>query len=296
MKTVLGRIVGAAVALVVTMGAASAAQVNYRVVSFGDSLSDVGNLFDQAGQPPAPYYKGRFSNGPVWTELFARNAMQKFAAVSVNNAKDTNYAFGGAYAGSGGQVPTIGQQIGAYVQKGGSFAAGDVATVLGGANDLLDLTAGSSKTTIRATAVKAADAQAANVRALIKAGAKIIVVPNLPPLNRTPRATATTGLAAVFALATTTFNTRLAADLKGIQATNKTVRIVAFDLNGLFNAVVANPTMFGFSDVKHPCITDAACVSATRAVQNEHLFWDDIHPTNHAHQFVAFMVRWDLEH
>jgi phospholipase/lecithinase/hemolysin len=40
---------------------------------FGDSLSDPGNLFDFSGGifPPPPYFEGRFSNGPVWSEYFA---------------------------------------------------------------------------------------------------------------------------------------------------------------------------------------------------------------------------------
>ena len=41
------------------------------IVVFGDSLSDNGNLYEimkhQLPQSP-PYYKGRFSNGPVWVE------------------------------------------------------------------------------------------------------------------------------------------------------------------------------------------------------------------------------------
>jgi outer membrane lipase/esterase len=35
------------------------------VVVYGDSLSDNGNLYAATGQPGAPYYDGRRSNGPV---------------------------------------------------------------------------------------------------------------------------------------------------------------------------------------------------------------------------------------
>src|SRR5438046_2391463 len=37
----------------------------------GDSLSDTGRLFRATGVPPAPYYQGRMSNGPLWVEHFA---------------------------------------------------------------------------------------------------------------------------------------------------------------------------------------------------------------------------------
>ena len=38
---------------------------------FGDSLSDVGNVFLATGgqQPASPYANGQFSNGPIWAQL-----------------------------------------------------------------------------------------------------------------------------------------------------------------------------------------------------------------------------------
>ena len=40
---------------------------------FGDSYCDVGNLFALTGgaEPAAPYYNGRFSNGPIWLDHVA---------------------------------------------------------------------------------------------------------------------------------------------------------------------------------------------------------------------------------
>ena len=41
--------------------------------AFGDSLSDVGNIFAATGGvgPGAPYANGQFSNGPVWVQDLA---------------------------------------------------------------------------------------------------------------------------------------------------------------------------------------------------------------------------------
>src|SRR5437660_8377950 len=44
-----------------------------QMVVFGDSLSDVGNVYAATGSPPAPYYPGRYSNGPIWVERLAAN-------------------------------------------------------------------------------------------------------------------------------------------------------------------------------------------------------------------------------
>ena len=57
------------------------------IVVFGDSLSDNGNLFRLTGQPPPPYFKGRFSNGPVWVERLA-------APLGLDGI--TDFALGGA--------------------------------------------------------------------------------------------------------------------------------------------------------------------------------------------------------
>ena len=47
------------------------------IVSFGDSLSDVGNAYLGSGMTqPAPvsaYYQGHFSNGPIWVEYLAKD-------------------------------------------------------------------------------------------------------------------------------------------------------------------------------------------------------------------------------
>jgi len=57
------------------MASAASAQTYGRLVVFGDSLSDNGNLYAISGQPTSPpYFQGRFSNGPVFTELLGFNA------------------------------------------------------------------------------------------------------------------------------------------------------------------------------------------------------------------------------
>jgi len=66
---------------------------------FGDSLTDTGNAFAVQGFPFPPYYKGRFSNGPVWVEYLA--PMLNFPAPVASNDGGVNYAYGGATSGFG---------------------------------------------------------------------------------------------------------------------------------------------------------------------------------------------------
>lgn len=295
MRTFFGGVVGALVAATMMVAAASAA--DYRVVSFGDSLSDSGNVFDATGKPTKPYFQGRFTNGRVWTELLAGGPMVRFNQ-PVSNTKDTNYAFGTAWAGTNpkGLVPGVGVQIDSYIAKGGKFAARDVVTLLAGANDIKDqLKPTSTLTQIVAIARGAADAQQANLRKVLLRGAKIVVVATLPPIDKTPFAIQNK-VVTPLALATGAYNARLAANVAAQRKAFPKARILLFDLNGLFKQTVAAPAVFGFTNVTKSCVATPACVGGSLAAENKYLFWDELHPTGHAHQLVAFMVRWDLEH
>lgn len=83
-----------------------------KVISFGDSMSDTGNLFDSIvafggkGMPAAPSYKGRFSDGVVVIEAMA-NAL---------NLPLVNYAFAGARSGYDNLMPVYGMQQGMLKQ------------------------------------------------------------------------------------------------------------------------------------------------------------------------------------
>jgi hypothetical protein len=66
------------------------------LITFGDSYCDVGNLFVATGgaEPAAPYYNGRFSNGPIWLDHVAGFLGVPFKASLLGG---TDYAFGGAW-------------------------------------------------------------------------------------------------------------------------------------------------------------------------------------------------------
>lgn len=121
-------------AAVSTAGAAGAQSYN-RLVVFGDSLSDNGNLFlATGGATPAspPYFQGRFSSGPVFTERLGFNASNFMGPVTGS----INYAFGGARTDS--QAAPLGMrvQLAQYQARGGRFGAGDLVSILGGANNI----------------------------------------------------------------------------------------------------------------------------------------------------------------
>ena len=101
-----------------------------QMITFGDSLSDAGNVFASSSGDPnliadpivPPYYQGRMSNGANWTDQLADRLGMSRPGASLGGG--TNYAWAGATSGSGqtlrtsllipGQkqyVDNVGQQI-----------------------------------------------------------------------------------------------------------------------------------------------------------------------------------------
>jgi phospholipase/lecithinase/hemolysin len=237
------------------------------VIVYGDSLSDNGNLFAATGLPPAPYYNGRFSNGPVSVEQLA----------VLLGAPLIDYAFGGATTGLGNEFDNGSQtKLGTMNAPGmltelaafpppAALIPTSLFVVWGGANDL---EIGGSVT----TAVADIDTI---VGALEAKGATHILVPGLPDLGLTPEflgnATAT-----AYSLA---FNAGLKASLPS--------NVTYFDTYGLLNAIVANPGAYGFTNVTAACFDTTHAIPTLCADPSKYLFWDDIHPTTAADAILA---------
>src|SRR5271165_4400669 len=68
------------------------------IYSFGDSLSDVGNVFHLTGIPAPPYVNGQFSNGPVWLQSLA--AGLGLAPLTASLLGGTDYAYGSGETGN----------------------------------------------------------------------------------------------------------------------------------------------------------------------------------------------------
>ncbi len=71
---------------------------------FGDSYCDVGNIFaaTSGAEPAAPYYQGRFSNGPIWLDHVAGFLGVPMKASLLGG---TDYAFGGAWVTAPQSIP-----------------------------------------------------------------------------------------------------------------------------------------------------------------------------------------------
>lgn len=255
------RVLAALVLCFAATFASSAGAVSFTAIyAFGDSLTDTGNACGGGcpGYPVPPYAAGRFSNGPVWVEGVAAGLG---LSVSPSFYGGNDYAVGGATS-----TGIRNTQVPGYLSSVGGVASPTALYVLwGGGNDGLG---GGSP-------VAAANNMIASINNLHLAGAQYFFVANLPDLSLTPSAYGYAP-AQAFSLA---FNSTFATGLAGLSG----VTIYAYDAYAALNSTVANPGLYGYTNVNTPCWNGVtACANP-----NEYVFWDTVHPTATAHAATA---------
>lgn len=284
----------AVLALALSMGAAHAQNFN-RTVAFGDSLTDNGNLAIATGNvlPGSPSM--RFSNGPVWVEYLSGPLANFFPIGPIDNARNVDFAFGGSRTDNAvANPPGIPTQIGAFLQRGGQFGANDLVTLWGGANNIFQAIPGAVQTpataqaTMAAVSTTAAADIAGSARQLAGAGARTIVVMNLPDIGAAPAylTPATIAASPLASYSSAVFNSTLATQMQTVAASTR-ANIISVDVQSLFSAVAANPNAFGFTNVTQGC----SLVSATACASGGYLFWDGVHPTTAGHAMLSRAVQ-----
>ncbi len=256
------------------------------LVVFGDSLSDNGNLFaltEQAygpgnGFPPAPYYQGRFSNGPVAVERLASGlglSAGQFKDLAIAGAlTGTAGALGDGQGGSfgGGMLQ---QLAGFQASLGGGLAdANALYFVWGGANDLRGgvsiATAIGNLSTIVST--------------LHTLGARKFLLPNLPDLGLTPEAREG-GYSGAATGVSNKFNDDLKVAYDGLAANWTDETFYFFDAEKIQRSITADAPSYGFSNVSSGCLqTKPVSLCAN---PDSYLYWDQIHPTAAAHAILG---------
>ena len=279
------------------------------LTAFGDSLSDVGNLYDYtyalsggaAAVPAPPYSEGRFSNGPLWVQDISQSL--GLGAVTPSIVGGNDYAWGGATTGYSGTldpsapVPTLETQVGQFLlANGGSASSGALYTFSIGANDLIGILSNPSLTPaeVAADVAGAAEAVASAAASLSLAGAKDLLLFEVPDLGVTPliQDLGVPGLPEAATLLSLAFDGLVQMD---IASAAPGLKVYAIDTVALIDNAVNDPHAFGFTNVTDPCWTGdksgygggGTLCSTNVAEQDKYLFWDDLHPTEAGHLLVA---------
>ncbi|TDR32962.1 autotransporter domain-containing protein [Hydromonas duriensis] len=273
------------------MGIAFNAHAYDNVVIFGDSLSDGG------------IYGSRFTTNPGLTaaEYFAQGLG---FTTTPSTTGGTNYAQGGARVASASSTQpanlqrSVATQLSTeYFSKTNNLANGNTVYVIqGGANDIFQnleqVQSGAiTQATMQQNLITAGTAFAQQVSALQLAGAKYIVVPNVPNLGATP----------AFAGALSSTGSALASGFNSVVKTALTTfgtNVAVLDVYSLVNEVASNPTSYGFTNASSPACTSTlngqlsslACTPSTLVSPNAastYVFADGVHPTDAMHKLTG---------
>ncbi|GGI86204.1 SGNH/GDSL hydrolase family protein [Legionella impletisoli] len=289
--------------------AVSATPIN-KIVVFGDSLSDNGNFYEYMKKqfPTAPYYEGRFTNGPVWIELVA-------------NAKETelfDYAFGGAGVLDPVEDPdsalfNLHQEVNSYFLANEDKADADALYIVWiGSNNYLAMPEDDDKAlSIVLGGIKT------EVQRLVDKGAKHIVVVNLPDLGKTPVAYDYNANDKLSILAID-HNVALLQQVEEFQKAYPEVQWLYLNVGSMFSELILGPESFGFNKEtlkdtcfdKYPPSEDIQNASPTmmglaasliKQAKGQvdpcdgYLFFDPVHPTALAHKILSERTLQDLD-
>lgn len=298
---------------------AHAEKNHFRLIIFGDSLVDVGNipiitgLISQSTNgdlrvgfvvPPLTRYdRGRFSNGPVISDYLATR-LGTFLKPSVTGfdleTDSVSYAYGGAETGSqnltlsGFPVPGLSGQVEKFAEDLAQSEANlDKVTFIiwAGANDYLNAFLQGLNPNPNLIVDNILNA----VDELSSLGAKRIIVINLPDLGKVPICS-NFGICEPLTFLTNLHNQLLAhyLPIKKSQGLNK---LVLFDARSILDDLLDNPEQFGFDNdldagpasgclyqlPSEFLLENCTIVNFT----NKKIFWDEVHPTTRVHQILA---------
>lgn len=260
---------------------------------FGDSLTDAGSF-----KPVLPPGTGKFTTnpGPIWAEDLA----QRYgSSATPANQGGNDYAEGGARVtqlpGVPASPPTgtatpVAVQVQQFLAKG-AVDPNALYSMWAGANDLFFqlglVQAGAiTPTDLQTNLATAAVQVVQQVAVLNAAGARHIIVFNMPDVGSTPFGRSSGQGPQITALSAF-FNSTLSTGLDALH-----IDLIRLNIFSLLNEIVADPAAYGFINASSPACTVASllCTSATLVTPNAaqtYVFADAVHPTTAGHQVIA---------
>lgn len=259
-----------------------------RLVAFGDSLSDTGNIFNASMwrfPNPESWFVGHFSNGSVWTEYLA-DAL----GIEMNN-----WSIGGA-AGSTQYLILSGvvKQVDSYITYM------KLAKHYDPSKTLVTLEFGINDFILYGRSVKEVESDMSQVLTrLQQAGVKNVLIMILPDPTKAPQfARSSQEQKQIIANKIKQFNQFVMRQVEYYSAQG--MILLPFNADILFEQLIKNPEDFNFINSKDACLQLDSTSPANfylspqplrPACQQEgadkFVFWDILHPTTATHKLFA---------
>ncbi|WP_100753849.1 SGNH/GDSL hydrolase family protein [Vibrio salilacus] len=258
-----------------------------RIVAFGDSLSDTGNLFN-GSQWVFPnsnsWFLGHFSNGLVWTEYLAKSQQLPVYNWAVGGAAGTNQ-----YVALTGIYDQVTSYL-TYMEKTKNYDPANVLFTLAfGLNDFINYN--------REVRDVKADLSSALIR-LTDSGAQHLILLTLPDATKAPQYKYSTQQEIDKVQAKIVEFNQFIAEQAQLY-TDKGVNVLLFDTYTLFEQITSNPQQHGFENATDACL-DINRSSAKDYLlrhnftndcayhgSDKYVFWGVTHPTTAVHKYIA---------
>jgi phospholipase/lecithinase/hemolysin len=266
------------------------------LVSFGDSLSDTGNLASVTTNFPFPFFENRISNGRVLVDyLAAELGLQAIASrhTQTDLGGDNFAVSGGNIIGS--DVEDLGAQVSAYLaRQGGQADASNLYFVMMGGNDLRDIRATLSASDATAKITLVAQTLEFELTRLYDAGARAFLISNVADVGRIPETLARQPSDPNIAQRARTYVQIYNGQLEDIlQRLQSRPGVVAskFDLFAELERILNDASSLGFSQTEVGCFTlerfsfHPDCVFGTRF--DRFVFFDSLHPSAAANRIAS---------
>jgi outer membrane lipase/esterase len=242
-----------------------------RFVSFGDGWSDLG----QTGS--------RFTVNDGSVNIWVQQMAAIYGrTITAQAAGGLGFAQGGARVNTGAN--SITDQITAFLAAN-TIATNDVLVIDAGVSEMIALASSLATTALNTAVTASANALAVQVRRLVAAGGKHVVIANAPDIGKTPFGISR---AAELLSATRSFNDALKTNLADI-----TSAVLLIDNEAYVNTLITTPGIIGAGAVVNaaactPGVNTSTCTTATAvASYNVYLYADDRHPAPGAARLIG---------
>jgi thermolabile hemolysin len=254
-----------------------------RIVAFGDSLTDNGNLFNYTHESivTGSYYLGRFSNGPVWVEY-----VNKHYGLHLYD-----WAVSGVTSDSELPVPyNMDTQVDDYIKTMGevqnpAYDKSLYVLFIGGNNYIFHIDANPDDIVYNVIM---------SMKKLIAQGGRYFIVPTVPDVSKTPFVSDMSDATKADDAARIKRHNQLLLDsLENLKQEYPPgfITILSPDTQAFLSDVVANPSKYGVTNVTEKCDKGLPLGSYNPSTfcddPKTYLFWDFVHPTTKIHCEMA---------
>lgn len=240
-----------------------------KIVFFGDSLTDNGNLYKSFFKiipKSPPYFQGQFSNGPVWSE-----DMGAYFHTYKNDVGIENYAVGGETAvwhnPMGGFLPyVLSESINNYISASDTSDKTQTLYFMWiGGNDYLH-----GDDDVNQSTSDVVQVIRDSLEKLVSNGGKHFIVMNLPNLSRVPEGRDGGRAQNIFDL-TITHNAKLTNMVTQLQLSHPSIDIRMFDTFAIMNQLLDDPASMNHQYHTHVSNTYNSCWGGGYTLNQKHM-------------------------